>query len=92
MLEPFYKNKFKQDVARMKKRGKQLRKLQEVISMLIDQHELPLKYRDHSLLGQYNNCRECHIEPEKIFDFIVSYLITFYSVRRFSRCDYHGAC
>lgn len=39
MLEPFYKNKFKQDVARMEKRGKQLKKLQEVISMLIDQHE-----------------------------------------------------
>lgn len=71
MLEPFYKNKFKQDVARMKKRGKQLRKLQEVISMLIDQHELPLKYRDHSLLGQYNNCRECHIEP----DWLLIYLI-----------------
>lgn len=71
MLEPFYKNKFKQDVARMKKRGKQLRKLQEIISMLIDQHELPLKYRDHSLLGQYNNCRECHIEP----DWLLIYLI-----------------
>lgn len=71
MLEPFYKNKFKQDVARMKKRGKQLRKLQEVISMLIDQHELPLKYRDHRLLGQYNNCRECHIEP----DWLLIYLI-----------------
>ena len=71
MLEPFYKNKFKQDVARMKKRGKQLKKLQEVISMLIDQHELPLKYRDHSLLGQYNNCRECHIEP----DWLLIYLI-----------------
>lgn len=71
MLEPFYKNKFKQDVVRMKKRGKQLKKLQEVISMLIDQHELPLKYRDHSLLGQYNNCRECHIEP----DWLLIYLI-----------------
>lgn len=42
MLEPFYKNKFKQDVARMKKRGKQLKKLQEVISMLIEQQERTL--------------------------------------------------
>ena len=30
-LLPFYKNKFKQDVARMEKRGKQLKKLQEVM-------------------------------------------------------------
>lgn len=71
MLEPFYKNKFKQDVARMKKRGKQLRKLQEAISMLINQHELPLKYRDHSLLGQYNNCRECHIEPNWLLIYLI---------------------
>lgn len=55
----------------MKKRGKQLKKLQEVISMLIEQHELPLKYRDHSLLGKYNNCRECHLEPDWLLIYFI---------------------
>jgi len=22
------------------------------------------KYKDHKLHGKYNNCRECHIEPD----------------------------
>ncbi len=39
--------------------------------MLIDQHELPLKYRDHSLLGQYNNCRECHLETYWLLIYLI---------------------
>jgi len=52
VLEPVYKNKFKQDVARMKKRGKQLKKLQEIILILLNQQVLLPKYRDHFLSGQ----------------------------------------
>ena len=54
MLEPIYKNKFKQDIERMKKRGKKLKKLQEIILILLNQQVLPPKYRDHFLRGQYN--------------------------------------
>ncbi|MGD0465864.1 MAG: type II toxin-antitoxin system YafQ family toxin [Gammaproteobacteria bacterium] len=64
MLEPVYKNKFKQDIERMKKRGKQLKKLHEIIFILINQQILPFKCRDHALRGQYSDYRECHIEPD----------------------------
>ena len=26
--------------------------------------ELPAKYKDHALSGDYLGCRECHIEPD----------------------------
>ena len=71
MLEPIYKNKFKQDIERMKKRVKQLKKLQEIILILLNQQVLPRKYLDHFLRGQYNDYRECHIEP----DWLVIYLL-----------------
>ena len=55
---------FRKDVKRVKKQGKQLKKLQTVI--LILEHEKPLtaKYKDHSLSGNWSNHRECHIEPD----------------------------
>jgi len=71
VLEPIYKNKFKQDVKRMKKRGKQLKKLQTVMLNLINQQVLSLKYHDHQLRGQYDDCRECHIDP----DWLLIYLL-----------------
>jgi mRNA interferase YafQ len=71
MLQAFYKNKFKKDLDRVKRRGKNLNKLTEVMEHLIDQHPLDKKYLDHSLKGDYADCRECHIEP----DWLLIYLI-----------------
>ena len=69
MLKPHSKNKFEKDVEKMKKRGKDLRKLQAVMLALIEQKPLAIKHKDHSLKG--NDCRECHIEP----DWLLIYLI-----------------
>jgi mRNA interferase YafQ len=71
MLKPHYKNKFKKDVGLMKKRRKNLEKLQEIMSDLIKEKTLEAKYKDHSLRGNYIGCRECHIEP----DWLLIYLI-----------------
>ena len=48
----------------MKKRGKDLEKLTFVLKMLQQGQELPVKYKDHALTGNYTGCRECHIEPD----------------------------
>ncbi len=29
-----------------------------------DNKKLEAKYRDHTLIGNYLNCRECHIKPD----------------------------
>lgn len=54
----------KKNMKLMQRRGKDMSKMQEVLSILIEGKTLPEKYKDHSLSGNYVNCRECHIEPD----------------------------
>ncbi len=48
----------------MFKRGKDLDKLKNIIDILANNSPLPLKYRDHKLMGCYEGSRELHIEPD----------------------------
>ncbi len=59
-----FTNQFKRDFKLVKKQGKDIEKLYFVIEKLADGITLEEKYRDHSLTGNYKNCRECHIEPD----------------------------
>lgn len=57
----------------MKKRGKDLNKLLDVVNLLISGEPLPAQYRDHQLTGNLHDFRECHLEPDwllmyQIFD------------------------
>ena len=56
--------RFKQDLKIARKRGYNLALLASVVDMLAQGHKLPDKYKDHSLIGSYNGCRECHITPD----------------------------
>jgi len=62
MLEIVYTNKMKRDVKLMKKRGKDISKLTAALSLLASGKPMPPEYRDHQLLGNFNDFRECHIE------------------------------
>lgn len=55
---------FKRDTKRIKKTGKDARKLKEIIEKIVAGENLEEKYRDHSLTGNYRHARECHIEPD----------------------------
>ena len=57
-------SQFKKDVERMKRRGKDLSRLKEVLGKIISGQQLEAKYRDHVLVGQYQGTRECHIESD----------------------------
>ena len=59
-----FTKKFQRNIKLMKKRGKDLEKLTVVLKMLQQGQELPAKYKDHALTGNYIGCRECHIEPD----------------------------
>ena len=56
--------KFKKDYKLIIKRGYDKNLLQAVIEILAEGEELPPKYRDHSLSGNYSGYRECHITPD----------------------------
>ena len=53
MLTVKYTNLFKKDYKLMKKRGLDLKLLQEVVDMLANEQTLPEKYKDHYLAGEY---------------------------------------
>lgn len=53
MLTVKYTNLFKKDYKLMKKRGLNLKLLQEVVDMLANEQALPEKYKDHYLAGEY---------------------------------------
>ena len=53
MLIVKYGNLFKKDYKLMKKRGMNLRLLQEVVNLLANNKTLPGKYKDHVLQGKY---------------------------------------
>lgn len=56
--------KFQRDLKRVQKRGYDISLLTDVIKKLAAGEQLPEKNRDHSLSGDYVNCRECHITPD----------------------------
>ena len=55
---------FKKDMKRMKKRGRDMRKLDEIVNMLQSGEPLPWEFRDHALSGDYIGFRECHIQSD----------------------------
>ena len=57
-------NRFKKDVKRAEKRGKELAKLRVVLDRLIEGEPLPPHYKDHPLRGNFVGSRDCHIEPD----------------------------
>lgn len=56
-----YSSQFKRD---FKKHGELEARLIDVLYQLLNDIELPEKYRDHNLSGDWNGYRECHIKPD----------------------------
>ena len=56
--------RFQKDLKKAEKRGLNLSLLAEVIKILASGQSLPSKYKDHQLMGNYEKCRECHIQPD----------------------------
>lgn len=54
----------KKDAQLMQKRGKNMKKLVNVLDLLASGKTLPSKYKDHQLTGNLSDFRECHIEPD----------------------------
>lgn len=64
MFQPVYTNSFAKDIKLAQRRGKDIKKLKKIIGLLVNKKPIPLKYRDHNLIGNFIGRRECHIEPD----------------------------
>lgn len=57
-------SKFKKDYKTIAKRGYDLNLLRDVVTILSNGEQLPEKYSDHTLKGDYAGYRECHVTPD----------------------------
>ena len=56
--------KFSRDLKRAVRRGMDPAMLAAVVKLLANGEQLPEKYHDHPLHGDFQGCRECHIMPD----------------------------
>jgi mRNA interferase YafQ len=47
-------------------------KLRTVMDLLIDESPLPVRLRDHPLIGNWKGSRDCHVEPDWVLIYTVS--------------------
>lgn len=62
---------FSRDVKRMRRRGKDLAKLRDVVKQLAAGALLDPKHRDHPLIGHWEPSRDCHVEPDGILIYTI---------------------
>lgn len=46
--------------------------LSEVLNILASGKQLPAKYKDHNLIGNFKRCRECHITLDWLLIYEIS--------------------
>ena len=68
----FRAKRFRKSLKKMLRRGKDVKKLNEVVLKLAQGETLPPKYRDHALSGDLDGLRDCHIEN----DWVLLYFYT----------------
>ena len=64
--------KFQKDLRRIERRGYNLSLLTDIVKKLAEGETLPEKNKDHSLVGEYAGCRECHITPDWLLIYEIS--------------------
>ena len=62
MYEIFRTSSFKKDYKKLSTSDKTL--LKEVVILFANGKTLDKNYKDHSLIGNYLGCRECHLKPD----------------------------
>lgn len=62
MYTLFRTTSFKKQYKKLSSSEQQL--LKEVVALLADGKQLDQKYKDHKLVGNFKDLRECHIKPD----------------------------
>ena len=64
MLTARHHKAFKKDYKKVKAQGKDMAELKKVLTMLLNEEELPASLRDHALSGNWASFRELHLESD----------------------------
>ena len=73
MLELVTTSQFRKDLKRLRKRGADIEKLDDVLKKLQREEPLEKRHRDHALTGNFVGFRECHIEPDWLLVYAVDH-------------------
>jgi len=57
-------SQFRKDYKKIRKQGKNIEKLKEIVRRLAEGQPLEPRHRDHALIGPLMRSRDCHIEPD----------------------------
>ena len=88
MLKIRYSTKFKKDYNTVLKRGYNPALLQQVLTLLANEKELPPNNQNHALNGNWAGFRECHIAPDWLLIYqIESNILTLSLIRTGSHSD-----
>jgi len=60
----FETSQFRKDLKKIKKRGRDIQKLKEVVRQIANGEMLDERHRDHALTGSRRGSRDCHVEPD----------------------------
>jgi mRNA interferase YafQ len=64
MLDYTFPRQFKKDMELMEKRHKDIDKIENVMSLIINEIALPPSCHNHLLHGAYEGKFECHVQPD----------------------------
>jgi mRNA interferase YafQ len=62
MYQIFRTSAFKKDYKKLSPQDKE--EVKRIIIRLANNEVLDPKYKDHKLIGNYKDCKECHIKPD----------------------------
>ena len=65
-------SRFKKDLKKAVRQGRDLKKLENILEKLLIPEPLPPEYKDHKLKGQWQDFRECHIESDWLLIYTIS--------------------
>ncbi len=57
-----FTSSFKKDWKALQKKHYPVAELEEILNILASGIEIPRKYKDHSLVGNWKGYRECHVQ------------------------------
>jgi mRNA interferase YafQ len=67
MREVFQQSQFKTDLKRVSRSGRyKLEDVLDVITKLASDEPLAERHRDHALIGEWKDFRDCHIKPDLV--------------------------
>ena len=68
----FASKQFQRDYRLAVKRGKNMKKLQAILELMVADQVRPARCRPHKLSGNYADLWECHIEPDWLLIYGIS--------------------